>query len=236
MNIQIIYFYNTVVYENKIIIVEIIIVSICCERGIRYSIHLVFFQIIYLFGLSLPFNRFCRKIRTETTSQLINSFRIRKFDCFRVWMLKKFVLMNENCVKTFYTYSVSIHIFVNCALITGLMINEYEEFLKFLFCSIIICEFCIIDLAVQLWIQLSSCLTKPVPVIFRMLNRCNYNGKGIDRLKSSLYYERIHTKRPFKFQLGVFSISRRSFLTAFLFYSSELLFFIGSVRENKKIE
>lgn len=228
----------SIISNQKHVILEFILIFIFIDRGLRYSIFLMLFFFIYFLSLYFPMESFNKKLAIHTTMNWIIRFRIKKFHKMSIFTLKKIINLNETCIKRFYTYSIVIHSFVNCTVLSGLIINDYENLLQRLLISILICEFFISTITFHLCIRLSSCLTKPVANVFKLINRYKHGPKidseRYDLLTDSLFYEKIHTKRPFRFQLGFSKISQRSFMTACLFYSSQLLFFIKALKENRR--
>lgn len=217
--------YARFAFETPIVLLDVLLVLVYIERGFRYSIFLVCYLIAYSTALYLPLQAFDRKLKEFTASQKIIRYRIQKFHYLFVFFFQKFMLMNEKCIRTFYTTGVCIHLFVNVAFISGLMMHNYDRVFRSQIISIVIIEIVIIFMAAYALISLSANLTKPVPEVFKLINRVRYRKLG-EKIKNWTFYEMIYTDQPMKFQFIVSAIDRNSLFLFFLFYSSQLMAFI----------
>src|SRR6218665_1241 len=95
------------------------------ERGVRYSLFIVFYFLGYSAILYLPLSDFNAKISQESTSQSINLYRFNKYHMIYVFYLKKLSDFNQFAVGRFFSFVIGSHLFVNVSNTAGLAFHTY---------------------------------------------------------------------------------------------------------------
>ena len=201
------------------------------ERGSRYTLFLFCYMFDYVKILNYPLLDFYKQSNLPTMDHSTMLKRIKMFHKMFTFYLRIFSLMNQKAIKTIYAHAITTHLFVSVSFISGLIVRHYESSFRYTMLFICVCEFIIGYAAVSLLITVSSSLTKPVSNIFKFMNATSLK-KDHSKIKSGLLYEMFYTRKPFKFQLGPFgAISRKNIFTFCIFYSSQMMFFIRTLKD-----